>query len=786
MMSILSETIIYFKDSLASINHHLEGDIQFDAGWIGFKCPHSKNSKTSARYKAYSDGQPTLVLHCFKCGLKQNFTYKDKDSQKFTTPEIAKMSERKINTKLQQDEDRTRALQAMRILWDKAKPCNKHPYFNAKGLMLNGDEGYRAAPDGTLLCPIYSQTGELISLQKIFLNKDTGKFIKLFYKGLSPKNGYHVIGDIKGQGTVYFAEGSATQLTIHHATDAPVVCVFGKHFDDIGPIIAEKYSGCQLIFCADRTTSKEVSTSEDNAHKAIAATKRGHVLIPDFSMVPDDISPDIPRSDFNDLFTLLRQIDPDGGNELAELKRQLTIRPMQHHKILTQLLSKVCPIDFKKIAELAEDQNLENRHYLIITVEQLLKCAKKNNWGMCQNNDFIYLYNGAFWSLVEDSELKMFLGISAEKMGVDQYKAKYFNFRDHLFKQFLALGNLKKPTKPTNTVLINLQNGTFEINPQGTKLRPFDSLDFLTYQLPFDYAPKATAPIFHAYLDKVLPDKQKQDILAEFLGYVFIQPSRLKLEKALLLYGKGANGKSVFYEIVRSLLGEENTSEYSLQSLTDDKGYHRAMLANKLVNYASEISGKLETSVFKQLVSGEPVEARLPYGRPLNISNYAKLIFNCNELPKDVEHTDAYFRRFLIIEFNVTIPEHEQDKELANKIITNELSGVFNWVLVGLERLLAQKNFTECAAVKDACNQYKLESDSVLLFISEHGYESCANSHVLIKNLYLAYKEFCIEDGYRPVSKRNFKQRLIANKIVVSRLNIGFVAHITNTYGGNK
>ena len=85
------------------------------------------------------------------------------------------------------------------------------------------------------------------------------------------------------------------------------------------------------------------------------------------------------------------------------------------------------------------------------------------------------------------------------------------------------------------------------------------------------------------------------------------------------------------------------------------------MIANKLVNYASEISGKLETSIFKQLVSGEPVEARLPYGKPFSITGYAKLIFNCNELPKDVEQTRGYFRRFLIIPFEVTIPEAEQD-----------------------------------------------------------------------------------------------------------------------------
>ncbi|OGV33881.1 MAG: hypothetical protein A3E88_06210 [Legionellales bacterium RIFCSPHIGHO2_12_FULL_35_11] len=117
------------------------------------------------------------------------------------------------------------------------------------------------------------------------------------------------------------------------------------------------------------------------------------------------------------------------------------------------------------------------------------------------------------------------------------------------------MANLSKPIPQKNAVLINLENGTFEITPNGIQLNPFDRTDFMTYQLAFKYDPKATAPLFESYLDKVLPDKNLQFILAEYLGYVFIHPSVLKLEKTLLLYRTGANGKSVFYEIVKSLLG---------------------------------------------------------------------------------------------------------------------------------------------------------------------------------------------------------------------------------------
>jgi putative DNA primase/helicase len=269
-----------------------------------------------------------------------------------------------------------------------------------------------------------------------------------------------------------------------------------------------------------------------------------------------------------------------------------------------------------------------------------------------------------------------------------------------------------------------------------------------------------------------LPDKERQRVLAEYLGYVFIKHGSnvLKEEKALILYGTGANGKSVFFEIVTSMFGRENVSNYSLQSLTEEKGFYRAKISNKLINYASEISGKLEASLFKNMVSGEPVEACLKYGQPFTMTDYAKFIFNCNELPKDVEHTNAYFRRFLIIPFDVTIQPHEQDKRLHSKIIEKELSGVFNWVLEGLNRLLEQKRFSDCEAAQQAVEQYKIESNSVQLFLNENEYKGSLKNYKLIKDIYPEYRAFCIEDGMPPFKKSNFTKQLKALNLVVERV----------------
>ncbi|EKB47286.1 hypothetical protein B879_04114 [Cecembia lonarensis LW9] len=301
----------------------------------------------------------------------------------------------------------------------------------------------------------------------------------------------------------------------------------------------------------------------------------------------------------------------------------------------------------------------------------------------------------------------------------------------------------------------------------------------MRYQLPFEYNKNATAPKFMAYLNRVLPEKDKQAVLSEFLGYVFVPQSFLKLEKALFLYGGGANGKSVFYEIMKALLGSHNTSEFTLQSLTDTNGYYRAMIADKLVNYASEISGKLESAKFKSLASGEPMEARLPYGQPMTIEDYAKLIFNTNELPKDVEFNNAFFRRFIIIPFEVTIPEEEQNPTLHKEIIQSELAGVFNWVLEGLQRLLKQKGFSPSPSIDKALENFRTESDTVMRFLDEEGYKPDLEDKILLKSLFQEYKNFALEDGHRLLSKQSFRKRLEALKIYVKREAMGMMVFVS-------
>ena len=456
-----------------------------------------------------------------------------------------------------------------------------------------------------------------------------------------------------------------------------------------------------------------------------------------------------------------------------------------HAKVLQDILDNLEEVDFRAIAELNEDERITQKVQIVLTVQEVLKKARELNCGLCRNQDFVYAYNGEFWQVLDKSELENFLGEAAERIGVDAITARYHKLKKELQNQFLAEAYLPTPVNSTDKVLINLRDCTFEITAAGFQKLPFDRRHFLKYQLAFRYEEQAECPRWQSFLDEVLvkktedgsiiPDESKQNILAEFIGYVFSR--HLKLEKTLILFGHGANGKSVVFEVINAIFGKDNVSNVSLESISKDQ-YYRAMLANKLLNYSSEISNRLQAEKFKQLTSGEPIEARLPYGQPMILTDYARLAFNCNELPKDVEHSEAFFRRFLIIPFDVTIPEGKRNPKLAREIIESELSGVFNWILNGLRRLLLQNSFSKSEAVDQMIEAFKLESDSVAMFIEDEGYRRSPTNSIRLKDLYTQYREHCLDNGSRPVSSKNLIKRLETLGFETGKMTIGKVVYI--------
>lgn len=411
-----------------------------------------------------------------------------------------------------------------------------------------------------------------------------------------------------------------------------------------------------------------------------------------------------------------------------------------------------------KLNELKVPQDM----YIVAIVHEINKVAKRKKWMIAKQHGVFYLFNGVHWQRVEDEKISAFFGTASGKIGYfSPAKAKTSGFAKKGVDQLRTDANIMESSNDDKTVRINLLNETLEITEFGHKLKSHDSNDFLTYVLPFEHNPKAKAPLFKKYLNRVLPDESSQMVLQEFLGYVFVR--HLKLEKALILLGGGQNGKSVMFEIAMALLGKVNVSTKSLGDLTDrDSGNdNRAKLGDKLLNYGSEIRGKdVDADIFKKLVSGEPVAAREKYKTGFDLENNCKFMFNANKLPQGAERTEAYYRRFIIIPFDVKITNTEKDPELHTKIIREELPGVLNWVIEGLDRLLLNKDFTVCKAAEEALDTYKKESNNVLLFIDESGLIPHQTSFRTIKDIHSEFTDWCDDPGHRPMAKNKFSKEL--------------------------
>jgi putative DNA primase/helicase len=452
---------------------------------------------------------------------------------------------------------------------------------------------------------------------------------------------------------------------------------------------------------------------------------------------------------------------------------------ISHSEITEKALSLINLVNFKVLASLDPKEKLQRKHYVVFGINELLRVMLANGWDMCMQNGFAYIYNGAYWKKIGDAELCKFLGDALHRMGVRYVDANHYQYKEELYEQFKSTALPPRVIENNEVTLINLQNGTFEISSTSQRLSRPNSLDFLKYQLPFKYDEAASALMFEKYLNTALPDVEAQKVLAEYAGYVFIKHGNFKLEKSLMITGSGSNGKSVFFEIMSAMLGKENITNFSLEKITSHD-YSRAMLDGKLLNYCSDIGTKLDTAVFKQMVSGEPVEARLPFGKPFTLVNYAKLLFNCNTLPQNVEHNEAFFKRLIIVPFNNTIPLEEQDPSLPLKIIDQELSGVFNWVMGGLKRLIKQGKFTHCKLIEDFVQQYRRESNNVQLFLDDSYLQKSANQKIDLRELYQSYSLFCKDYGYKPLSKINFKKRMINMEISVENTAYGEVARLVS------
>lgn len=320
---------------------------------------------------------------------------------------------------------------------------------------------------------------------------------------------------------------------------------------------------------------------------------------------------------------------------------------------------------------------------------------------------------------------------------------------------------------PTNYIC--LKNGVF--NLKTFSFEPHNPEILFLKRLNIIYNPNAKSEEWDRFLEQVV-DKKYHDVLYEFIGYCFLSDNRF--EKALFIVGPQGSGKSTFLFAVQKMFD----GYYSAMSLQRITSYRFALgsLYDKFVNiYADLPATELkDTSIFRELVSGDPLEIEMKYKQTFTASLKCKLIFSANQLPKTSEKNMAFFRRLIIIPFSNTIPENQRNPNLKMSFDNDEVrSYIFNKAIEGLKRLLQNKRFSYEMTEEEIADYYEKASDPIAEFIDQH-IELDEESMVRPNELYTKFVEFCKRFSYSPMSIQRFSAEMRLRLPIRKKIRDGY------------
>lgn len=278
---------------------------------------------------------------------------------------------------------------------------------------------------------------------------------------------------------------------------------------------------------------------------------------------------------------------------------------------------------------------------------------------------------------------------------------------------------------------IAVQNGILNIDTR--ELLPFDSKKIFFNKLPVKYDETKKIDKILQFFRDVTKSERDIPIIQELFGSLLYK--EYKFERCFMIVGDGRNGKGKFGVIIKHFLGAENIANLQPSVLENVDSFSTHQLHRKLVNLSLDIArtSMRNTSMLRSLSGRDIVTCPRKFRESISFVNYAKFIFGCNELPLTYDNKDAFWERWVLLEFPYTfVPEERynelenktlfkiRDPDIINKILSeDELSGLLNWALDGYKRLNEQGDFSYYYDPSEVMSMWLRKSDSFAAFFMD-------------------------------------------------------------------
>ena len=323
---------------------------------------------------------------------------------------------------------------------------------------------------------------------------------------------------------------------------------------------------------------------------------------------------------------------------------------------------------------------------------------------------------------------------------------------------------LEKPESyfETDPDFVACKNGMLRMSDR--KLMQFDPKYRVRNKLAVEYKPDAKCPRFQ---DKLLGEAlEPYQIETAQLWCGMALLGKNVSQKILLVLGTAGGGKSTFVKCITGIIGEDNIAELKPKLLESQFSLYPFLDKTLLIgpDVSPDFLATESASRLKSLTGGDILEAELKHkNERVHLTGDLNVVITCNSgvvvhIKKDVE---AWGRRLVVLSYNKPKPEHD-DKELFDKIMKEEASGILNWMLDGLEKLKAKKfdlalNDIQRKEVDDLL----MSSQAPEIFVREALERVESKDSVMTKAEVLeALHDFCTDRNWSVKGLKNIPKRI--------------------------
>jgi len=329
--------------------------------------------------------------------------------------------------------------------------------------------------------------------------------------------------------------------------------------------------------------------------------------------------------------------------------------------------------------------------------------------------------------------------------------------------------------------LLCLDNGTYDLG--SMEFREHRPEDLLTKRISVSYDPQARAPRWEKYLEEVLPDPDVRSYVQRAVGQTML--GRVVDGVFFVLHGETGCGKSQFVETLAAAFGEYSATAaadtFRIRNGAPDApttNMHFLRGARFVSTSESKADTQLDEELIKRVTGDDKITSREVYQSNHTWKPEFTLWMATNFLPKLNAEDSAIWRRVKPIHFpnSFVNGERPREKGLAGKMIEEELPGIFNWILAGVE---AYRTFglDDIEPVTEAIKAHRTESDTVSQFLTEDDHvEVTGNENDMVgaTALYRRYSEWCDVNRVRGVlGPKRFANRLESLGLKSRRLASG-------------